>query len=175
MAACFPGAPRPGPKSRPRSAMGSFGFVLGSFNVGELTACQLLTANHGSFCKFCFAAPRRSRRPPFRYTRWRVPNAKSRYGVHPGVAMTQKWIAELKGKTGRSLDEWLALIRQSGPADLKDRRAWLKSEHGLGTNYAAFLAERAEGKGRGADLDSPEAYLAAAARYVSEMFAGPKA
>ncbi len=129
----------------------------------------------GSFCKFCFAAPRRSRRLPFRYTRWRVPNAKSRYGVHPGVAMTQKWIAELKGKTGRSLEEWLALIRQSGPADLKDRRAWLKTEHGLGTNYAAFLAERAEGKGRGADLDSPEAYLAAAARYVSEMFAGPKA
>jgi len=30
---------------------------------------------------------------------------KSLYGVHPGVAMVQKWIAELKGKTGRSLEE----------------------------------------------------------------------
>ena len=39
------------------------------------------------------------------------PGKKSIYGVHPGVAMTQKWIAELKLKTGRSLDEWLRLIR----------------------------------------------------------------
>ena len=30
---------------------------------------------------------------------------KSIYGVHPGVLMTQKLIAELKQKTGRSLDE----------------------------------------------------------------------
>ena len=29
---------------------------------------------------------------------------KTLYSVHPGVAMVQKWIAELKGKTGRSLD-----------------------------------------------------------------------
>jgi hypothetical protein len=33
------------------------------------------------------------------------PKWKSIYGVHPGVAMTQKWIAELKQKTGRSLEE----------------------------------------------------------------------
>jgi len=30
---------------------------------------------------------------------------KSLYSVHPGVAMVQKWIAELKVKTGRSVDE----------------------------------------------------------------------
>lgn len=35
------------------------------------------------------------------------PKRKSIYGVHPGVLMTQKWIAELKEKTGRSLDEWM--------------------------------------------------------------------
>jgi hypothetical protein len=104
-----------------------------------------------------------------------VPNTISPYGVHPGVASTQKWIAELKGKTGRTLEEWVALIRKSGPKDEKARREWLKSKHGLGTNYATFLAERAEGKGRGADLDSPEIYLAAAERYVEEMFAGGKA
>ncbi len=89
--------------------------------------------------------------------------------------MTQKWVAELKGKTGRSLEEWLVLLRQSGPADLEERCAWLKAEHGLGANYAMFLAGRAEGKGRGVDLDSPEAYLAAAARYVAGMFAGSRA
>ena len=30
---------------------------------------------------------------------------KSIYSVHPGVLMTQKWIGELKQKTGRSLEE----------------------------------------------------------------------
>jgi hypothetical protein len=27
------------------------------------------------------------------------------YGVHPGVEMMQKWVTELKEKTGRSLEE----------------------------------------------------------------------
>ena len=75
------------------------------------------------------------------------PKKKSIYGVHPGVAMTQKWVAELKQKTGRSLEEWLRLIKKSGPKDEKARREWLKTEHGLGTNSAWWLAERAEGKG----------------------------
>ena len=39
---------------------------------------------------------------------------KSIYGVHPGVLMTQKWIAELKTKTGRSLEEWLKHIKKAG-------------------------------------------------------------
>jgi len=98
---------------------------------------------------------------------------KSIYGVHPGVAMTQKWVAELKQKTGRSLDEWLRLIKKSGPKDEKARREWLKTEHELGTNSAWWLAERAEGKG--SDVDDPDAYLAAAERYVEQMFAGSKA
>src|SRR5947207_5062193 len=75
------------------------------------------------------------------------PKRKSIYGVHPGVAMTQKWVAELKTRTGRSLDEWLRLIKKSGPKDEKARREWLKTEHGLGTNSAWWLAERADGKG----------------------------
>jgi len=42
---------------------------------------------------------------------------KSIYGVHPGVLMTQKWVAELKQKTGRSLDEWISLVKKTGPKD----------------------------------------------------------
>ena len=49
------------------------------------------------------------------------------YDVHPGVAMIQKWIAELKDKTGRSLDEWIVLVKESGPADEKACRAWHRS------------------------------------------------
>ena len=83
------------------------------------------------------------------------PTKKSIYGVHPGVAMTQKWIAELKQKTGRSLEEWLQLIKKSGPKDEKARRDWLKTEHGLGTNYAGSLAERAEGSLKRSDACAP--------------------
>lgn len=101
------------------------------------------------------------------------PKKKSIYGVHPGVAMTQKWIAELKQKTGRSLDEWLRLIKKSGPKDEQARREWLKMEHGLGTNSAWWLAERAGGKGT--EIGDPDAYLEAAEGYVEEMFSGSKA
>lgn len=98
---------------------------------------------------------------------------KSLYSVHPGVALMQKWVAELKQKTGRSVQEWVALIKEEGPLAEKDRREWLKAKHKLGTNSAWWLAERAEGKG-GED-DSPEAYLRSAEKYVEEMFAGKRA
>ena len=94
------------------------------------------------------------------------------YSVHPGVAMVQNWVATLKEKTNRSLEEWIALVKKSGPVEEKERRGWLKSKHGLGTNAAWWIAERAEGKG--GEEDSPEAYLAAAEKYVEEMFAGNK-
>ncbi|HKZ78246.1 MAG TPA: DUF4287 domain-containing protein [Pyrinomonadaceae bacterium] len=76
---------------------------------------------------------------------------KSIYGVHPGVLMTQKWVAELKEKTGRSLEEWARLVKKSGPKDEEARRKWLKEEHGLGTNSAWLIAERSVGKGTEAD------------------------
>lgn len=98
--------------------------------------------------------------------------ARSIYSVHPGVLMTQKWVAELKQKTGRSLDEWLKLVRKSGPATETERRQWLKTEHGLGTNSAWWIAERAEGKGK--ETGDPDAYLRAAEGYVEKMYAAKK-
>jgi hypothetical protein len=95
------------------------------------------------------------------------------YSVHPGVLMTQKWIVELKPKTGRTLEEWLAHIKKAGPKDEKERRAWLKEKHGLGTNTAWWLAERAEGKGE--ESGDPDRYLEAAERDVEKMFSGGKA
>lgn len=94
------------------------------------------------------------------------------YAVHPGVAMVQKWVAELKEKTGRSLDEWLALIKKDGPKDEKARRDWLKTKFELGTNSAWWLAERAEGKG--SEDSDPESYLKAATQYVEQQYAGAK-
>src|SRR5262245_15787627 len=97
---------------------------------------------------------------------------KSIYGVHPGVAMTVKWVAELKQKTGRSLDEWIKFIKKEGPPTEQARRDWLKQQHGLATNSAWWLAERSVGKGE--DLGDPDAYLRAAEKYVAEMFSGKK-
>jgi hypothetical protein len=97
---------------------------------------------------------------------------KSIYGVHPGVLMTQKWIAELKQKTGRTLDEWLRVIKKEGPPTEQARRDWLKTKHGLGTNSASWMAERSIGKGE--ELGDPDHYLRAAEKYVEGMFAGKK-
>jgi hypothetical protein len=97
--------------------------------------------------------------------------AKQRYDPHPGVAMVRKWIDTLKEKSGRDLDEWIALVLKKGPASTKDRRDWLKKEHGLGTNGAGWIVDHAEGKGDG----DPEKYVARAAEYVDAIFSGSKA
>ncbi len=47
-----------------------------------------------------------------------MPAAKSSsgpYSVHPGLSMMEKWIHDLPAKTGRSLDEWIAFVKKSGP------------------------------------------------------------
>jgi len=94
------------------------------------------------------------------------------YDVHPGVASMQKWVTELKSKTGRSLDEWIAVVKNDGPPTERERREWLKSRHKLGTNSAWWIAARAEGKDT--EDDNPDTYLDAAARYVEEQYSGPK-
>jgi hypothetical protein len=98
---------------------------------------------------------------------------KSIYSVHPGVLMTQKWIGELKQKSGRTLEEWLKHIKKEGPQDEQERRAWLKEKYGLGTNTAWWLAERSVGKGE--ESGDPDAYLKSAERDVEKMFSGGKA
>jgi len=97
---------------------------------------------------------------------------KSIYGVHPGVLMTQKWVGELKQKTGRTLDEWMKFIKKEGPATESARRDWLREQHQLGTNSAGWLAERSVGKGE--ETADPDAYLRVAEQYVDQMFAGKK-
>jgi hypothetical protein len=99
-------------------------------------------------------------------------NSQSLYGVHPGVAQVQKWISDLKEKTGRSLEEWIALVKKEGPKGENERRAWLKSKHKMGTFSAVWIAERADGKGFGED--TPESYLKSAVQYVEAQYSGPK-
>jgi hypothetical protein len=98
---------------------------------------------------------------------------KSIYGVHPGVVMVQEWIAGLPEKTGKSLEEWIRLVKKEGPPMEKDRREWLKKKYNFGSTAAWWIAERAEGKGL-EDGDS-DLYLQTAEKYVADMFSGAKA
>ncbi len=99
--------------------------------------------------------------------------ARSIYSVHPGVVMVQSWLVSLPEKTGRSLDEWIRLVEEDGPASDEERRDWLKAHHGLGTNSAWWIVDRVSGRGR--EDGDPVAYLEAAEGYVSAMFSGKRA
>lgn len=99
--------------------------------------------------------------------------AAAAYSVHPSVGVMQAWISGLLPKTGRTLEEWVELVQDEGPGTERERRAWLKAKHGLGTNAAWWIAQRAEG--RGMEDGDPEAYLRAAEGYVEAMFEGKRA
>jgi len=96
---------------------------------------------------------------------------KSSYDVHPSLAMFKNVLAGMKEKTGRTFEEWIKFVEKQGPATEKERREWLKAKHGLGTNYAWWIAERSVGKG---DDGSEETYLKQAEEYVEQMYSGAK-
>ena len=93
------------------------------------------------------------------------------YNVHPSVAYVQTVLANIQGKTGRTVQEWSDLLREAAPLDT---RAWLKAQ-GLGTNQAAFVVQRASASPNHAFDDTPEGYLAAAPIYVDRQYSGKKA
>lgn len=95
---------------------------------------------------------------------------KNPYSVHPGILMMEQWVKTLPEKTGRSLDQWIQLVKREGPPTTSERRAWLKKDHQLGTNIAATIVERAEG--RGEVEASAAAYLDAAPGLVEAMLPG---
>lgn len=103
------------------------------------------------------------------------PTTKSPYSVHPGIQMMTRWIDELPAKTGRSLEQWFALIRKHGPKGEKLARDWLKAEHDLGTNNAAWLAEKCFGGPESLAEDTPDGYRRIAPEWVEQQYAGKKA
>lgn len=74
-------------------------------------------------------------------------------------------IANLKAKTGRSLEEWTSTARNSGQTRHKALVDWLKAEHGLGHGYANLVAHKTFASDAGS---SDEDAL------MEAMFAGPK-
>ncbi len=95
------------------------------------------------------------------------------YDVHPSVAYAQAIVANLPAKTGRSMVEWVKLVKAASLSADKERREWLKREHGIGGTTARMVVDRAAG--RGATDTDEQAYLKAAPGYVDGMYAGGKA
>jgi Domain of unknown function (DUF5655) len=88
--------------------------------------------------------------------------------------MLIKWERELKEKTGRTLEEWCAhLNRKCKGADRAARIAHLKSEHGIGSNSAWWLADRSLGDMHPWD-STAKGYLAKCPALVDAQFAGAK-
>lgn len=77
--------------------------------------------------------------------------------------------ASLAARTGRSLEEWVALVRKSGldPLDQKAVRRWLRNEHGVMQNSQWAIADAAA---RDAGWSRPEVE-----EYVDRQYEGGKA
>lgn len=83
----------------------------------------------------------------------------------PG-GMLEKILAGLPGKTGKTVEDWTRIARESGKKVRRDCVAWLMAEHGLGRVAASAVADRA--LGRSVDYSGKSSL-------VDGMFSGAKA
>jgi hypothetical protein len=99
--------------------------------------------------------------------RKKVPAAPvSMYSLHPSFAMMNTRFDNIPKRTGKTVVEWVDLVKRYGPPTETGQRAWLMNEHGLSKSDAWWVVERAAGRGE-VDYD-PEGM-------VEAMYAGPKA
>jgi hypothetical protein len=91
---------------------------------------------------------------------------KSPYSMHPSFDYEEAGLRNIKERTGKTLEQWIQIVKKQGPADEKARPAWLKKQ-GLTMNYAGWVASRASGRGGRENYD-PEGL-------VESMYAEPKA
>ena len=84
-------------------------------------------------------------------------------------AMVSAVSRSLQGRTGRSLEEWVALVRAEGPDPLDQNavRRWLKDVHGVPQNSQWAVADAA--------AQSAGWVRPSVAEYVDGQYAGPKA
>ncbi len=90
----------------------------------------------------------------------------ARFADHPAVAHMQAVIANLKKNTGKTLEEWVRLVKKAPAKTRRERMQWLKTTHGLGQTSAMVIAAALEG-------EKPENYDAR--QLLDDLYAGPKA
>jgi predicted transport protein len=77
-------------------------------------------------------------------------------------------VASLREKTGKTLEQWVALASASGKAKHGELVAWLKASHGITHGYANLIAH-------GTLKSDAGSKVAAGDDLVAEMFGGDKA
>ncbi|HUX08347.1 MAG TPA: DUF5655 domain-containing protein [Acidobacteriota bacterium] len=87
------------------------------------------------------------------------------YSLHPGFEMQAKMTANMKEKTGRTLEEWADLIKEAGFKNSKEAALRVKEDHGVGTNFAKLIGTTAFGELEEYDPDA----------LVEAQYEGPKA
>ncbi|MEZ6194995.1 MAG: DUF5655 domain-containing protein [Planctomycetota bacterium] len=80
--------------------------------------------------------------------------------------MEASMVANLKEKTGRTLDAWLVIAKKAGLAKHGELVKHLKTEHGMTHGYASLVSRRHLSAGQAAP---------AADDFVDAQYAGPKA
>jgi hypothetical protein len=93
----------------------------------------------------------------------------SAYALHPAYNRVEAGRRNLIERTGKTLEQWADITRTSGPPDRKAKIEWLKTHHGMGSNYAEWIVMSAEGS----DVHDPDAYDPDG--LVAKQYAGPKA
>jgi len=83
----------------------------------------------------------------------------------PSMSLTPRekhaaMIACLPEQTGRSLRQWMTLVRKHGPVEPDAAYAWLKKKHGLGGGHAGVIASELAG-GPAYARKTPEQLVAA--------------
>ncbi len=81
--------------------------------------------------------------------------------------MTASMIANLPEKTGKSLEQWLAIVGRSGLGKHGEIVKLLKGDHGMGHGFANLVAHKA--------LQSDAGSAADAGDLVTEQYSGKKA
>lgn len=92
----------------------------------------------------------------------------SRYSLHPAYARMGAIVEKMQEKTGKTITEWIAFVKDHGKADQKAReiQVWLQKEHKVTNNYAMTIAEYVKGTG------GPENYRPE--QIVDEQYSGKK-
>ena len=65
----------------------------------------------------------------------------------------------IEAQTGRSVDDWVGVVRARGAARHGEMVAWLKSEHSLSHGYANHIAKRALDAEKPRSTEDPVAHL----------------
>ena len=97
-----------------------------------------------------------------------TPFVSKRMPKSPSGEMSYAVKANMPQKTGKTLEQWVAIAKAQRLTSAKECSAWLKKEHGLPYLSAKIVADKVAGQGRYEGYDNPDAL-------VEAMYSGPKA